>query len=61
MLGKLPPHQREALLLVGVQGMTYEAAAGLVGCQVGTVKSRVSRAQMSLAGSLGMTDKRIPV
>jgi RNA polymerase sigma-70 factor (ECF subfamily) len=59
MLGKLPPQQREALLLVGAQGMTYEAAADLVGCQVGTVKSRVSRARAFLAASLG-TDKRIP-
>jgi RNA polymerase sigma-70 factor (ECF subfamily) len=59
MLGKLPPHQREALLLVGAHGMTYEAAADLVGCQVGTVKSRVSRARALLAASLG-TGKRIP-
>ena len=60
MLGKLPPHQREALLLVGAQGMTYEAAAELVGCQVGTIKSRVSRARAFLVGSLRMTDNRIP-
>jgi RNA polymerase sigma-70 factor (ECF subfamily) len=59
-LAKLPPLQREALLLVGAQGMTYEAAAEFVGCQVGTVKSRVSRARAFLAGSLGMADSRIP-
>ena len=51
-LAKLPPLQREALLLVAAQGMTYEAAAELIGCQVGTVKSRVSRARAFLAGAL---------
>ena len=58
-LSKLPPLQREALLLVAAQGLTYEAAAELVGCQVGTVKSRVSRARAFLAGSLGMSESRI--
>ncbi|MDN3593060.1 sigma-70 family RNA polymerase sigma factor [Methylobacterium adhaesivum] len=53
-LGKLPAAQREALMLVAAQGMTYEAAAELIGCQVGTMKSRVSRARSFLAGSLGM-------
>lgn len=48
----LPAAQREALMLVGAQGMSYEAAAELIGCQVGTVKSRVSRARSSLAGTL---------
>jgi hypothetical protein len=33
--------QREALLLVGVEGLTYEAAAVVIGCPPGTVKSRV--------------------
>lgn len=58
-LAKLPPLQREALLLVAAQGLTYEAAADLVGCQVGTVKSRVSRARAFLAGSLGMSADRL--
>ncbi|MGU3360847.1 sigma-70 family RNA polymerase sigma factor [Methylobacterium sp. M6A4_1b] len=53
-LGRLPAAQREALLLVAAQGMTYEAAAALIGCQVGTMKSRVSRARAFLMGTLGM-------
>jgi RNA polymerase sigma factor (sigma-70 family) len=53
-LAKLPAAMREALLLVGAQGLTYEDAAELIGCQVGTVKSRVSRARALLARSLGM-------
>ena len=52
-MAKLPPLQREALLLVGAKGLTYEAAAKVMGCQVGTVKSRVSRARTLLASSLG--------
>lgn len=60
MLGRLPRHQREALLLVGAQGLTYEAAADLVGCKVGTVKSRVSRARAFLAASLESRDARSP-
>lgn len=58
ILAKLPPQQREALLLVAGQGMTYEAAGYLVGCPAGTMKSRVSRARAFLAGSLGMGDER---
>jgi len=49
----LPATQRQALLLVGAEGHTYEEAAGKLGCQVGTVKSRVSRARSSLLGTLG--------
>ncbi|MFE1598809.1 sigma-70 family RNA polymerase sigma factor [Methylobacterium sp. ID0610] len=49
----LPPLQREALLLVAVRGLTYEAAAQLMHCQVGTVKSRVSRARSALVEALG--------
>lgn len=47
-MAQLPAPQREALLLVGAQGMTYEAAAEVMGCQTGTVKSRVSRARAYL-------------
>lgn len=59
MLGKLPPLMREALLLVSAQGLTYEAAAAVMGCQVGTAKSRVSRARAFLAGSLSVTSRRV--
>jgi RNA polymerase sigma-70 factor (ECF subfamily) len=57
-LAKVPPLQREALMLVAAQGMTYEDAAKLVGCQVGTMKSRVSRARDFLARSMGMGAER---
>jgi RNA polymerase sigma factor (sigma-70 family) len=53
-LGTLPAAQRQALLLVGAEGHTYEEAATKLGCQVGTVKSRVSRARSSLLDTLGV-------
>src|SRR5918994_3445618 len=48
-LTKLHPDQREALLLVGAQGMSYEEAAQVTGVAVGTIKSRVKRARRRLA------------
>ncbi|MEE7441061.1 sigma-70 family RNA polymerase sigma factor [Methylobacterium oryzae] len=51
----LPVAQRQALLLVGAEGYTYEEAAAKLGCQVGTVKSRVSRARALLADTLAVT------
>jgi RNA polymerase sigma-70 factor (ECF subfamily) len=59
ILAKLPPAQREALLLVAGQGMTYEAAAALLGTQTGTMKSRVSRARAFLAEALGRAEERV--
>ncbi|MDQ0448109.1 sigma-70 family RNA polymerase sigma factor [Methylobacterium aerolatum] len=53
-LDRLEPSQREALLLVAVEDLTYEAAAMLIGCPAGTVKSRVSRARDRLAADLGI-------
>jgi len=49
---KLPPEQREALILVGAGGFAYEEAADICNCAVGTVKSRVSRARRALQGIL---------
>jgi RNA polymerase sigma-70 factor, ECF subfamily len=50
---KLPPEQREALVLVGADGFKYEEAAAICGCAVGTIKSRVSRARRDLQALLG--------
>jgi RNA polymerase sigma-70 factor, ECF subfamily len=44
----LPAEQREALVLVGADGFSYEAAAAVCGAPIGTVKSRVSRARREL-------------
>ncbi|HYS49545.1 MAG TPA: sigma-70 family RNA polymerase sigma factor [Xanthobacteraceae bacterium] len=48
-LAKLPADQREALILVGASGFSYEEAADICGCAVGTIKSRVNRARTRLA------------
>ena len=53
-LDLLPDSQREALILVGAQSFTYEEAAAICGVAVGTIKSRVSRARLRLAESLGL-------
>lgn len=49
----LPPLLREALVLVGAQGVSYEEAAAICNVPVGTVKARVSRARRQLARMLG--------
>lgn len=58
LLEELPDVQREALLLVGVEGLSYEEAASVAGCAVGTVKSRLSRARASLSEMLDREDVR---
>jgi RNA polymerase sigma-70 factor (ECF subfamily) len=45
----LPDEQREALLLVGASGFSYEEAAEMCDCAVGTIKSRTNRARKRLA------------
>jgi RNA polymerase sigma-70 factor (ECF subfamily) len=52
-LGRLTADQREALVLVSVNGFSYEEAAEICGCAVGTVKSRVARARRELEARLG--------
>ena len=53
-LATLPPDQREALILIGASGFSYEEAAAICGCAVGTVKSRVNRARQRLMGILAI-------
>jgi RNA polymerase sigma-70 factor (ECF subfamily) len=51
-LQQLPPDQREALILVGAGGISYEEAAKIIGVAIGTVKSRVSRGRAALEALL---------
>ena len=55
-IDRLEPSSREALMLVAVDGLPYEAAASVIGCPAGTVKSRVSRARDRLIQELGTTE-----
>ncbi|MBC9247519.1 sigma-70 family RNA polymerase sigma factor [Paracoccus sp. 11-3] len=47
-LKDIPPHYREAIILVGVLGESYRDAAQILGCDIGTIKSRVNRARSIL-------------
>lgn len=51
-LMELSDNQREAVILVGASGYSYEEAAEIAGCAIGTMKSRVSRARQTLEGIL---------
>lgn len=51
-LNRLPSEQREALILVGASGWSYEEAAAHAGCPLGTMKSRVFRARRTLASNI---------
>src|SRR3974377_1956184 len=53
-LAQLPADQRAALILVGASGFSYEEAAHICGCAVGTIKSRVNRARTRLAELLSI-------
>ena len=52
----LSDDQKEVLVLVGAAGFSYEEAAAITNCAVGTVKSRVNRARNQLAGMLGLDE-----
>ena len=48
-MAMLPDDQREALILIGAAGLSYEEAGDVIGVAIGTIKSRVSRARDRLA------------
>ena len=58
-LDLLPPEQREAIILVGAAGMSYEEAADICQCPVGTMKSRVNRARARLIDLLRGTSRSV--
>jgi RNA polymerase sigma-70 factor, ECF subfamily len=49
---RLPPDQREALFMIVLQEKSYETAAEMTGCAIGTLKSRVHRARLQLRAYL---------
>ena len=57
-LGKLPPEQREVILLVGLEGLAYEECATILQVPVGTVRSRLSRGRDQLRQLMGVEGKK---
>ena len=55
-LRQLPPEHREALVLVGAAGLSYEEAAEICDCPLGTIKSRVNRARARLLKIMDAND-----
>lgn len=53
-LARLCEEQREVVLLVGLEGMSYEMAAKVLGVPIGTVRSRLSRAREALRQLMDM-------
>ncbi len=53
-LSQISDDQREALILIGAEGFSYEEVAEICGCAVGTVKSRVNRARARLSQLLNV-------
>ena len=59
-LNKLPPIYRLILVLVDIEGLSYEEAAVAVDIPVGTVKSRLARARLQMQKSLQMAGELLP-
>lgn len=59
-LDKLPPIYRIVLVLVDVEGLSYEEAANAAGVPVGTVKSRLARARLQMQKSLQIAGELLP-
>ncbi|EMF53134.1 MULTISPECIES: sigma-70 family RNA polymerase sigma factor [Streptomyces] len=57
LLGALPEERREAFVLTQMLGLSYEDAADLTGCPIGTVRSRVSRARATLVALLAAAEE----
>ena len=55
-LNKLPAEQREVLTLVGASGLSYEEAAQICDVEIGTIKSRLSRARSKLVELLALDE-----
>jgi RNA polymerase sigma-70 factor (ECF subfamily) len=60
-LARLPLEQREAVLLIGLEELSYEEAAGILGVPVGTVMSRLSRGRERLRVLLAGEAQAAPI
>ena len=53
LIDALSPERRDAFVLTQVLGLSYAEAAEVCGCEIGTIRSRVSRARAELVASAG--------
>jgi DNA-directed RNA polymerase specialized sigma24 family protein len=58
-LAQVPEEQRQVILLVGLEGMSYEDAAAILHIPVGTVRSRLSRGRDALRMLMGMGERTV--
>jgi len=58
LLAGLDDDRREAFVLTQMVGLSYEDAAGVVGCPIGTIRSRVARARADLLEIVARADAR---
>jgi RNA polymerase sigma-70 factor (ECF subfamily) len=58
MLTQIDDDRREAFVLTQVVGLSYDEAAGVLDCPIGTIRSRVSRARSDLAAIVARADAR---
>ena len=56
-MGHLSKGQREVVLLVGLEGVSYDEAAKIIGVPIGTVRSRLARAREALRAELGIDEE----
>jgi RNA polymerase sigma-70 factor (ECF subfamily) len=57
-LAEIPEEQRQVILLVGLEGMTYEDAAAVLNVPIGTIRSRLSRGREHLRFLMDREDRR---
>jgi RNA polymerase sigma-70 factor, ECF subfamily len=52
LIRALPPQQRDAFVVTQLVGLSYEEAAAVCGCAIGTIRSRVARARAALVAAM---------